>query len=305
MATNNSINSQDPIQVSKGGTGLNTVAQGDLLIASALNTLASLPKNTTATRYLSNTGVNNAPAYAQVDLSNGVTGTLPIANGGTGVTTGAFTSTVTQVFTASGTYTPTSGMKFCIIEVCGAGGGGGGSSTTTGSTSSSAGGGGGGGYARKTVSSATIGASQTVTIGSGGSAGVANGANGGTGGTTSVGSIVSATGGVGALTSGAVTPPSQGGEGGSGGAGSSGDFNITGSDGFVGNNFGTNQYNQNGGMGGSSYFAGNKKALAANPGATGYSYGGGGSGGSNHASTAGQNGGAGAPGIVIITEFIA
>jgi hypothetical protein len=57
-------------------------------------------------------------------------------------------------------------------------------------------------------------------------------------------------------------------------------------------------------MGGSSYFAGNKKALAANPGATGYSYGGGGSGGSNHASTAGQNGGAGAPGIVIITEFI-
>jgi hypothetical protein len=238
--------------------------------------------------------------------NNAINSNIPIeiSKGGTGSTTGAFTSTVTQVFTASGTYTPTSGMKFCIIEVCGAGGGGGGSSTTTGSTSSSAGGGGGGGYARKTVSSATIGASQTVTVGTGGTAGVGNGANGGTGGTTSVGSIVSATGGVGALTSGAVTPPSQGGEGGSGGAGSSGDFNITGSDGFVGNNFGTNQYNQNGGMGGSSYFAGNKKALAANPGATGYSYGGGGSGGSNQASTAGQNGGAGAPGIVIITEFI-
>ncbi len=87
MPTNNSWNSQDPVQVTKGGTGLNTVAQGDLLIASASNTLASLPKDTNATRYLSNTGTNNAPAYAQVDLSNGVTGTLPVGNGGTGVAT--------------------------------------------------------------------------------------------------------------------------------------------------------------------------------------------------------------------------
>lgn len=87
MPTNNSINSQDPIQVTKGGTGLNTVAQGDLLIASASNTLASLPKDTNATRYLSNTGTNNAPAYAQVNLSNGVTGTLPVSNGGLGITT--------------------------------------------------------------------------------------------------------------------------------------------------------------------------------------------------------------------------
>ncbi len=85
MPTNNSWNSQDPVQVTKGGTGLNTVAQGDLLIASASNTLASLPKDTNSTRYLSNTGTNNAPAYAQVDLSNGVTGTLPVGNGGLGV----------------------------------------------------------------------------------------------------------------------------------------------------------------------------------------------------------------------------
>lgn len=39
-----------------------------------------------ATRYLANTGTNNRPAWAQVNMSNGVTGTLPIANGGTNVT---------------------------------------------------------------------------------------------------------------------------------------------------------------------------------------------------------------------------
>ena len=62
-------------------------AQGDLLYASAANTLARLAKNTSATRYLSNTGTTNNPAWAQIDLTNGVTGTLPVGNGGTGLTT--------------------------------------------------------------------------------------------------------------------------------------------------------------------------------------------------------------------------
>jgi hypothetical protein len=59
--------------------------QGDLLYASAANTLARLAKSTTATRYLANTGTNNNPAWAQIDVTNGVTGTLPTGNGGTGV----------------------------------------------------------------------------------------------------------------------------------------------------------------------------------------------------------------------------
>lgn len=42
--------------------------------------LTALAKNASATRYLSNTGASNSPAWAQVDLSNGVTGNLPVAN---------------------------------------------------------------------------------------------------------------------------------------------------------------------------------------------------------------------------------
>lgn len=57
--------------------------QGDLLYASADHTISSLAKNTSATRYLSNTGTSNAPAWAQVALSTGVSGQLPLANGGT------------------------------------------------------------------------------------------------------------------------------------------------------------------------------------------------------------------------------
>lgn len=64
-------------------------SQGDLLYASGANTLARLAKSTSATRYLSNTGTNNNPAWAQIDLTNGVTGTLPYGNGGTGVSAAA------------------------------------------------------------------------------------------------------------------------------------------------------------------------------------------------------------------------
>lgn len=56
------------------------ISQGDLFYGSAAGTLSALPKNTSATRYLSNTGTNNSPAWALIDLSNGVTGTLSASN---------------------------------------------------------------------------------------------------------------------------------------------------------------------------------------------------------------------------------
>lgn len=65
------------IPLSMGGFGLSTVAQGDVFYASAADVVARLAKNASATRYLSNTGASNGPAWAQVDLSTGVTNRLP------------------------------------------------------------------------------------------------------------------------------------------------------------------------------------------------------------------------------------
>lgn len=63
-----------------GGTGLSSYTQGDLLYATAGTTISKLAKDTNATRYLSNTGSSNNPAWAQVNLANGVTGNLPVGN---------------------------------------------------------------------------------------------------------------------------------------------------------------------------------------------------------------------------------
>lgn len=55
-------------------------AQGDVLYGSASNVISALAKDANATRYLANTGASNNPAWAQVNLANGVTGDLPFAN---------------------------------------------------------------------------------------------------------------------------------------------------------------------------------------------------------------------------------
>jgi hypothetical protein len=58
----------------------NAATQGDLIFASASNAFIVLAKDANATRYLSNTGTTNNPAWAQVNLANGVSGDLPFAN---------------------------------------------------------------------------------------------------------------------------------------------------------------------------------------------------------------------------------
>lgn len=78
------LNLGTPVATTNGGTGLSSYSAGDVLYASASNTLAVLAKNTTATRYLANTGTSNVPKWDQIDLSNGITGTLPVGNGGIG-----------------------------------------------------------------------------------------------------------------------------------------------------------------------------------------------------------------------------
>jgi len=204
-----------------------------------------------------------------------------------------------QVFTASGTYTPTAGMRVAMIECVGGGGGGAGAPVGGTGFHALGCGGGSGGYSRKLATSAAVGASQTVTIGAAGTAGSATPTNGGNGGNTSVGTLCVANGGLG----GTILPTTP--TAGAGGAPGTGDLTVAGMPG-QGGSYLTNNLSPVGTMGGSSVFGGGATGLAyasiTTPANAGRNYGGGGGGGLANATTA-SAGGAGAAGVVIITEY--
>lgn len=106
---------------------------------------------------------------------------------------------VVQTFNTSGTYTPTPGMKWAIVEMVGGGGGSSGNNNSvSGSGNPNVGkSGGAGGYLKVLLTAAQIGASQAVTIGVGGTAGANPGGAGGNGSATTLGSLMSAGGGSG------------------------------------------------------------------------------------------------------------
>jgi hypothetical protein len=81
-----SSSAASPLAVTSGGTGFASYAIGDLLYADTATTLAKLPDVATG-KVLRSGGVGVAPAYGQVTLTTDVTGTLPVANGGTGIAT--------------------------------------------------------------------------------------------------------------------------------------------------------------------------------------------------------------------------
>jgi hypothetical protein len=207
-----------------------------------------------------------------------------------------------QTFLATGTYTPAAGLTYAVIECVGGGGGGGGTAASGASQTNSAGGGGGGGYSRKVVTVANIGVSQVVTVGDGGAGGAAGNNNGVAGTDTSVGTLCVGKGG--ALGTGSAA--GSGGQGGAGGVAGTGDFSIPGGQGSFGAGSGASSPQipgGGGGMAGGGFGAGAVMLSASFPGNPGGNYGGGGGGGYSRLGAAAQAGGAGAPGIVIITEF--
>ena len=82
-----------PIAASDGGTGITSYAVGDILYATGAITLSKLADVATGNVLLSG-GVGVAPSYGKVTLTTCVAGTLPVANGGTGVTTSTGTGNV-------------------------------------------------------------------------------------------------------------------------------------------------------------------------------------------------------------------
>ena len=67
-----------------GGTGLNSYTTGDILYATSASVVGKLADVAVGNVLLSG-GVGAAPTYGKVDLTTTVTGTLPVANGGTGL----------------------------------------------------------------------------------------------------------------------------------------------------------------------------------------------------------------------------
>lgn len=78
-----------PVSASDGGTGITSYTAGDLLYASGASTLAKLSDIATGNALLSG-GVGSIPLWGKVGLTTHVTGTLPVASGGTGA--GSFTA---------------------------------------------------------------------------------------------------------------------------------------------------------------------------------------------------------------------
>jgi hypothetical protein len=76
-----------------GGTGFTSYAVGDLVYADTTTSLAKLADVAVGNALISG-GVGAAPSYGKIGLVTHVSGTLPVANGGTGVTSSTGTGSV-------------------------------------------------------------------------------------------------------------------------------------------------------------------------------------------------------------------
>lgn len=173
------------------------------------------------------------------------------------------------------TWTKPTGLKYVVVEVQAAGGNGA-NATTTDRCSA---GGGGGGYSKKTIAAASLGTTETVTIGA-------------VGASSSFGSHCSANSGSNATSD---SPTGVG----AGGSATGGDINIPGQ---PGNPASTATGGRSGSGGNAVLGHGGRAQEQGADGVAGVGYGGGGSGGAASGTTD-QAGGSGAPAVVTVTEY--
>jgi len=69
--------------VARGGTGITSYTVGDLIYASGTTALSTLADVATGNALISG-GVGVAPSWGKINLTTAISGTLPVANGGTG-----------------------------------------------------------------------------------------------------------------------------------------------------------------------------------------------------------------------------
>jgi len=94
------------IAVNKGGTGLTSYTIGDIVYASGTSTLSKLAGSAIGNSLISG-GVGVAPSWGKIGLTTHVSGTLPVANGGTGVTSKTGTGSVVLSASPALSGTPT------------------------------------------------------------------------------------------------------------------------------------------------------------------------------------------------------
>lgn len=229
-------------------------------------------------------------------LTTGVTGILPVANGGTGLSSIAHT---VQVFTSgSGTYTTPANVKAIWVRAVGGGGGAGG----TGSAGAPTNGTGGGNTTFSTLT-ATAGSGGPNSLTGGFLGGAAGGASGGdinqsgNPGNTSIGNSSPAVF-QGYGMNGGASVLGGGGRAGTNGAGATGGAATANSGGGGGGVGGNALVYASAGGGAGGYV---EKLIAAPSATYSYAVGAGGAGGA--AGTGGGTGGAGGSGVIIVTEY--
>jgi len=297
MAENNSINNTSSI-----------LDAGNLKLSG--NTLSSTDVNGSITILPDGTGLVSVAGAYTIPRVDGSAGQVLSTNGAgevsfiTNASSSGFNEVKIVSFTASGTYTPTVGMDYCIIEIVGGGGGGG--SPNAGGSATAGGGGGSGSYTRTTLTAAAVGVNKAVTIGAAGTS--VAGSIGGTGGVTSVGALATANGGLG----GGIVIVGDYSPGGAGGAlAGSGNSRIAGTAGGIGYAIPTTPVAIVSGKGADSYFSqgGPSSYSRFNTNVGVIANGGVGSGGNGGTYPSGgsgvtKNGGTGGLGYCVITEYI-